>query len=272
MNELEQAAKVIAQSDAILIGAGAGMGVDSGLPDFRGNEGFWKAYPPMKRAGLSFYDLANPKWFASDPSRAWGFYGHRRNLYRETQPHAGFQQLLDWGQEKSGGCFVFTSNVDGHFQASGFNPDCVVECHGAINLTQCAKPCSRKIWQAGEDEIDVDLDSFRADGQLPTCIECREMARPNILMFGDYGWIEDATERQYDRYADWLRRISGSNLAVIELGAGTAVPTVRFECERKAAQLSGTLIRINPRESQGSNAISISMGAGEALEAIADLI
>ena len=40
---LQQAAEAIRKADALLIGAGAGMGVDSGLPDFRGPEGFWQA-------------------------------------------------------------------------------------------------------------------------------------------------------------------------------------------------------------------------------------
>src|SRR4051794_18199581 len=46
---LDRAAQAIAAADALLIGAGAGMGVDSGLPDFRGNQGFWKAYPAYAR-------------------------------------------------------------------------------------------------------------------------------------------------------------------------------------------------------------------------------
>ena len=54
--------------EAILIGAGAGMGVDSGLPDFRGGSGFWKAYPPYAKLGLDFVSLANPRWFVSDPN------------------------------------------------------------------------------------------------------------------------------------------------------------------------------------------------------------
>jgi len=62
--------------------AGAGMGVDSGLPDFRGDQGFWRAYPPYAKVGLSFADLANPRWFDEAPSLAWGFCGHRLNLDR----------------------------------------------------------------------------------------------------------------------------------------------------------------------------------------------
>ena len=48
------AAELISQADALVIAAGAGMGVDSGLPDFRGNTGFWKAYPVLAKVGLDF--------------------------------------------------------------------------------------------------------------------------------------------------------------------------------------------------------------------------
>ena len=100
---LAQAAAWIRDAEALIIAAGAGMGVDSGLPDFRGNEGFWNAYPPFRHLGLKFTDLANPAWFHDDPPLAWGFYGHRLNLYRRTQPHAGFALLRKWAAAKSAG-------------------------------------------------------------------------------------------------------------------------------------------------------------------------
>ena len=65
---LDRAADAVRHADALLIGSGAGMGVDSGLPDFRGNEGFWKAYPAFAHLGLSFVELANPRWFETDPT------------------------------------------------------------------------------------------------------------------------------------------------------------------------------------------------------------
>ena len=52
-------AEMIARSSGLLIAAGAGMGVDSGLVDFRGAEGFWRAYPPLRHAGLRFDEIAN---------------------------------------------------------------------------------------------------------------------------------------------------------------------------------------------------------------------
>lgn len=48
---IDHAAELIAQSDALIIAAGAGIGVDSGLPGFRGNEGFWSAYLALRRPG-----------------------------------------------------------------------------------------------------------------------------------------------------------------------------------------------------------------------------
>ena len=61
---LALARDAIAAADALLVAAGAGMGVDSGLPDFRGPEGFWPAYPAYRKLGKSFQDLANPVWFS----------------------------------------------------------------------------------------------------------------------------------------------------------------------------------------------------------------
>ena len=51
---IKAAARAIRDADALLIGAGAGMGVDSGLPDFRGTEGFWRAYPAFQKLDLRF--------------------------------------------------------------------------------------------------------------------------------------------------------------------------------------------------------------------------
>ena len=58
--ELEKAVAWLREADGLLITAGAGIGVDSGLPDFRGREGFWRAYPALRRQGLSFEEMANP--------------------------------------------------------------------------------------------------------------------------------------------------------------------------------------------------------------------
>lgn len=269
----ERAAKTINASESLLICAGAGMGVDSGLPDFRGNEGFWNAYPPLHRLGISFIEMANPLWFERDPALAWGFYGHRLNLYRETEPHPGFQILKRWAERMPGGVFVFTSNVDGHFQRSGFSVDTVLECHGSLNHLQCSSPCNDSIWSADSTEIEVDEESFRAAAPLPNCRDCGEVARPNVLMFGDYGWVPHRSHAQERRLSEWFGNVKSGKLVVVEIGAGTAVPTVRYTSERAIDMHGGTLIRINVRESQVPRGeIGIAARALETLEAIDALV
>jgi NAD-dependent SIR2 family protein deacetylase len=266
---IERAAEAIAHADALLIGAGAGMGVDSGMPDFRGPEGFWRAYPPYAKLGLRFEQMASPDHFRSDPPLGWGFYGHRTNLYRQTTPHPGFAILKEWADWMPQGAFVFTSNVDNHFQRAGFDPDRVVECHGSIEHRQCLDGCGMGIFDADPAEIAVDPSTFRAVVPLPSCPECGGLARPNILMFGDWDWDSSRTRRQRRRLEAWLGRLGSARLAVVELGAGRAIPTVRLFCESTASSFGTTLIRINVRESEVRPPhLGIPMGALAALRAI----
>jgi NAD-dependent SIR2 family protein deacetylase len=223
------------------------MGVDSGLPDFRGPEGFWRAYPPYRALGLRFEELADPVHFADDTTLAWGFYGHRLELYRRTVPHAGFGVLRRWARHRP--TRVFTSNVDGQFQRAGFPDHSVAECHGSIHVLQCTAHCGQPPWPADHVTVDVDPATMRARPPLPSCPACEALARPNILMFGDADWVPDRTAQQLRTHTAWLRglRADGVPLAVVELGAGTAIPTVRREAELASAS-SGALVRINVRE------------------------
>jgi NAD-dependent SIR2 family protein deacetylase len=266
---VRRAAQAIAAAEALVVTAGAGMGVDSGLPDFRSDEGFWNAYPAYAHLGLSFVDLANPRWFEEDPHLAWGFYGHRLNLYRATLPHDGFARLRAWAARKPAGAFVFTSNVDGQFQRAGFDASTIVECHGTIETWQCARHCGAGLFAAAAEPIAVDPTTFRAADPLPRCPNCGALARPNVLMFGDDAWNDARTGAQRRRFEEWLGSLAGRRLAVVECGAGTAVPTVRRMSEVLARTFEGTLVRINLRESSGpSGAISIRTGAREGLAAI----
>jgi NAD-dependent SIR2 family protein deacetylase len=266
---LDQAAEAIALADALLIGAGAGIGVDSGLPDFRGTQGFWRAYPPYERLGLDFVSLANPRWFDRDPTLAWGFYGHRMRLYRQTTPHEGFTNLRRWAGRMSRAGFVFTSNVDGQFERAGIDRDRIVEVHGSFDAMQCTRECGVGIFAGASIDVDIDTDTMRAVHPLPLCPRCGGLARPNILMFGDWGWDSARTDLQLRRMSSWIESLSGAKLVVIECGAGTAVPTVRRTCEQIVLECGGTLIRINPREPDvPTGHVSIPLGALAALRAI----
>lgn len=206
--ELRRAAEAIRSADALLIGAGAGMGVDSGLPDFRSNEGFWK---------------------------------------------------------------VFTSNMDGQFQKAGFPEDRILEVHGSIHFVQCLSGSCPDITSATPYSVEVDPETFRARPPLPTCPTCGSLLRPNILMFGDWGWDETRASEQRQRLTRWLEAVQPGKLAIVECGARTAIPSVRRFCEFAAVDPRGTLIRINVREPQvPAGGISLPLKALEALKGISE--
>jgi len=263
----EQAAAAVQNAHALVITAGAGMGVDSGLPDFRGERGFWNAYPMYERLGISFAGAANPAHFDRDPGFGWGFYGHRTNLYRETVPHAGFPLLLDWCGRFGLDWFVVTSNVDGQFQKAGFDGESVLEVHGSIHFLQCTKPCSDAIWENNET-FTVDFATMRAR-QVPKCLNCGATARPNILMFGDWSWIFDRTAGQERCFEEFIINHRDHPMVVIEMGAGRAIPTIRHTSEQLGRRNGAAVVRINPREGDiAPPHISLACGALEGLAGI----
>lgn len=265
-----QAAELIRNASSLVITAGAGMGVDSGLPDFRGDRGFWNAYPMYERLGIDFVSAANPEHFRRDPSFGWGFYGHRAALYRDTVPHAGFAILLDWIGCYGLDYFVVTSNVDGQFQKAGVPEERILEVHGSIRHRQCLHPCCAEIW-ADDDPPEVDSSTMRAKS-VPYCIRCGCTARPNILMFGDFSWISDRTDAQDERFNRFLQETEREGMVIVEMGAGSSVPTIRFLSERLGTA-GGRVIRINPREAQiGQPHLSLACGALAGLSAVNDLL
>lgn len=88
-----------------------------------------------------------------------------------------------------------------------------------------------------------------------------EPARPNVLMFGDGKWRSDRSDAQLAALDGWASEINARELVVIEMGAGKAIPTVRRFGESLQRQ-GATLVRINPRESDGpEGTIALASGA-----------
>lgn len=273
INELQQtieaAARTIEEADALIILAGAGMSVDSGLPDYRGDEGLWKEHPFIKEHGMSFVEMASPQLFESDPAFAWRFYGERQQMCRDTKPHHGYELLKKWGQTKKLGYFAFTSNVDGHFLFAGYPSDRVAECHGNLHYNQCCEPCHDQIWLDVPDKWQRE----QVGGEQPIfyCPECSGVARPNVMMFGDWDWIREPTEEQTGQFDAWTRTLqaAGARVAIVEIGAGTALPAIRQQTDSLLSTLGGRLIRINLREADGNkDTLSIPLSALEALQKI----
>ena len=318
---IARAASLLSSADALLVTCGAGMSVDSGMPDFRGPDGFWAAFPPLQRLGLRFSDIAHPQKFFENPTLTWGFYGTRMNMYRRAAPHEGYTTLTALARSKFGDrSFVFTSNVDGLWEKSGWHAERLVECHGSIHVIQCADPTqcvgSREaphladavdVEGRGGDgmihaaaagganaraapvvvDIHVDAESLRAAPEsIPRCPRgCSGIARPNIMLFGDPLFILERTRAQEQRFAAWQDSLGDTtHLCVIDIGSGTAIPTVRWTAESIALRFAArpgctaSLIRINVREPEVAwsghrsgplpESVQLPLGAREAIVAV----
>lgn len=266
-DKLAQVADWIRSAQSMIVAAGAGIGIDSGLPDYRGDGGFWRSYPALGRQGLRFESIASPRAFDERPATAWGFYGHRLNLYRATTPHFGFSVLRSWAQRMPRGCFVFTSNVDGQFQKADFPSARIYECHGTIHRLQCTANCSGQLWPTANLHLQVDEEECLLQSELPCCPRCGALARPNILMFDDWHWNDVRSAQQRTLLDSWLDTAPAP--LVLEIGAGRTLATVRHFTLRMQRRGS-KLVRINPHDVNIHNPedIEIALGAKEALERI----
>jgi NAD-dependent SIR2 family protein deacetylase len=162
--------------------------------------------------------------------------------------------------------------VDGQFQQAGYDDDRLLEVHGSIHWLQCTTPCNHNISKNNE-VFTIDERSMRSR-QIPKCPGCEEVSRPNILMFGDWAWLPDRTRVQEHLFERFVEDHADKKIAVIEMGAGSAIPTIRATSERIGLNLeNATVIRINPREPDiKAPHISMPCGALEGLKKIDALL
>ena len=242
------------QAEGIVILAGAGMSVDSGLPDFRGSTGMWT------EAKESFVAKATAKGFLINPLEAWNFYIERMIQYQNHQPHEGYRILLNVLKKHNKSYFVVTSNVDGHFLKAGYDPHNIYEIHGSLRHTQCTQPCCRNL-----TPMPKFISLLLSDSEIPQCPYCKKNARPNVLMFNDPNIVWTQIDQGQQSFKDW----AAPKLAIlgIEIGAGTGIPSIRLFGEERTCDL----IRINPHEHETTRAgdVGLAMTALEGIQQLA---
>ncbi len=224
--------------------AGAGMGADSGLATFRTNGGFWQQHPEFSDKKLSFRDVANPNNYEKYPEITVPFYKGRLKSYLNTEPHGGYYALLGIAETLSKGYFVWTTNVDGHFEKAGFKKENILEEHGSIYKWQCSRlRCAKENHLTDYSEI---IDSK----EPPLCDKCGSLLRPNLCMFMDFDWLDSPYQKQEAKqrflFQGFIERFAGDSILIIEIGAGKDLPKMRFESEYLAKSLGTKVIRINP--------------------------
>ena len=215
---LHKASDLIKKSTRTLFLTSAGMSADSNIPTFRDKDGYWKNFPPFKDKRLEAQDLASPWAFRNELPHAWAFYEWRRRNADENKPHDGYRIINKWLAAQDG--FIHTTNTDGLHLRSGCPEDRILEVHGSMWRLQCLNTCTYQFW--GERSVplcNLDTSTMKAS-DYPTCKNCRGVARPHILMFGDGEYIgHPEQERSFKRFVQ-----DPIDLAIL-VGSSGAVPT-----------------------------------------------
>lgn len=151
----------LAAAESVFVLTGAGISAESGLPTFRGVNGYWGRY--------RVEDLASPEGFQRDPRTVWRWYNERIAAYAGAEPNGGHRALAEL-EELVAGMTLATQNVDSlHLRAGSKN---VLELHGHLREARCTGCGALAPLERGFDEASIEH-------------VCGGRFRPQVVWFGE---------------------------------------------------------------------------------------
>ena len=229
MKMFDIVAQKLKGSRKIVFVTGAGISQESGIPTFRGKDGYWRKYDPMKLASIdAFYD---------DPKLVWEWYEDRRKNILSVKPNEGHFAISQMEEFKD--VVILTQNIDGLHQRSGSTN--VLELHGSIIRIKCTV-C---------DFIDNITENFES---LPPKCKCGSMLRPDVVWFG-----EPLPQNI------WQSAIKEASVCDVMVIVGTSLVVSPANTLHVYAKQNGAiLIEVNPEKTVMSNDMDLSIQATSA--------
>jgi NAD-dependent deacetylase len=222
MTPRDRVARCLADGENILFVTGAGISAESGIPTFRGPEGYWtvgsKVYQPM--------ELATRRAFIEMPDDVWSWYLHRLAVCRDAKPNAAHLALVELERAFGDRFCLITQNVDGLHLRAGQSRERTLEIHGNIDFMRCADDCS--------------TDLYPLDQKNLTCPACKGRARPHVL------WFDEYYDEPRFRFDSSLRAAAEADV-VVTIGSSGAT-NLPNQVVQIAAQSGAYLIDINPED------------------------
>jgi NAD-dependent SIR2 family protein deacetylase len=290
---LASATSFFEAAEAVLTVAGAGCSVDSGLPDFRGSDGWYR----IDNTDISM-DHVDFHPGSDHFLTSWGLIASMTSAFRKHVPHAGYDAVvtaLFRNSQISGTLrgFVITSNIDGYFERAGVPASSIYEAHGAVNYLQCtsvgtSNQCefANTLWWFCDELVEKIDAACLARGSpnpardlydlLPHC-QCGALARPNVSHTTDTDEEICTHRKRVQRLAllAWLaeERAKSSKLLVVEVGCGNSPHSLRLDAEIVVSKHrngggSAAFIRIDPINASvpiGENHLAVAAGAETSL-------
>ena len=224
-NRIERLSQQLAGSDAIVIGAGAGLSTSAGFT-YTGER--FEHYFPDFIARYHFSDMYSGGFYPFDTlEEHWAYWSRYIfcNRYLDA-PKLVYQELLSLVQNKD--YFVLTTNVDHQFQKAGFDKHKLFYTQGDYGLWQCMEPCHQKTYD--NEEVVRRMVAEQRDMRIPTELvpHCPICGKPMTMnLRSDNTFVEDeGWHLAAERYDDFLRRHDGLKVLYLELGVGANTPVI----------------------------------------------
>ena len=231
----------ITRPGTVIALTGAGISAESGVPTFRGKEGYWtigaREYQPE--------ELATHEAFTKMPWDVWAWYLYRRGVCRAASPNDGHYAIARWDDalKSSGDRFALvTQNVDGLHRRAGSPAARTFAIHGEIEQMRCANECCLDRWPipAGVPALEKGAAVDEATRALLVCPACGEMARPHVL------WFDESYDEP--RYSlDTVRDLASSAVLVVVVGS-SGQTNLPWQVVTLAARNGATIVDINPED------------------------
>lgn len=215
---------------------GAGISAESGIPTFRGKEGYWtvgsKEYFPQQ--------LATYGMFVEYPEVVWNWYLYRRGVCRAAKPNAGHEAVVELERLLRYRFRLITQNVDGLHVQAGNSHERTYHIHGNIDSARCADNCHDDIWQLPQQ---IGLGKQRGSTLTQEecshlrCPECNGWARPHVL------WFDEYYNEEHFRFQSSLEAAKRAEmLIVVGTSGATTLPNLVAET---AARRGAFLVDLN---------------------------
>lgn len=161
---------------------GAGISAESGIPTFRGPEGYWtvgsKVYMPE--------EIATFAKFERYPKEVWQWYLYRRGICLNAEPNAGHQALVEMEEILGDRFTLITQNIDSLHLRAGNSLQRTWQIHGNINFTRCRSVCSKYLYPLSKELKSDGHKLGDQDIRLLKCPKCGDWLRPHVLFFDEY--------------------------------------------------------------------------------------
>lgn len=232
---LDDAADRLDRGDGkLVILTGAGLSADSGLPTFRGPEGYWTV-------GSTRYhpeEIVTRKAWDTIPDQVWRFCLLLLRAAATSAPNEGHRAIAELDRHFGERCLTITQNIDGyHFQA-GNHPDRVYTIHGDSRYVRCGADCNFELLPAPPLALTDEFDPL-AEPAL-RCPRCGALLRPHGLFFDEY-----YTEPLYRCESALAAAREAALLLVVGTAGATTLPCMIAD---EAATAGAAIVDVNPND------------------------